>query len=99
MKTHPDPAGASSRSITLADDRKLSAEISSEPSQPEQGNSIFLEAAEEEESEEEELAEADGGSTQTFSRNHAVPRSHADGSTCATRTRRSLPIGWRTRRA
>ena len=90
------------------EERKLSAD-SSEPSQPEQGNSIFFSFLEEEEEEEffsssasaaEEDEEAEeGGSTQTFSRNQAVPRSHAEGSTCATRTRLSLPIGLRTRRA
>ena len=108
-KTHPDPAGASSRSITLTEARKFSAD-SSEPSHPEQGNSILEEEEEEEfpppPSPPSAAADAaaadddeDGGETQTFSRNHAVPRSHAEGSTCATRTLFSLPIGWRTRRA
>lgn len=101
--SHPDPAGASSLSITLADDRKLSAD-SSEPSHPEQGNSTLAALLEDEEpspSSEAEAEEAndEGGSTQTFSRNQAVPKSHAEGSTCATLTRFSLPIGWRTRRA
>jgi hypothetical protein len=73
----------------------------SSSSSPSAAAAEFVEEEEEEEEEEEdvETIRPGGGVTHTFSRNQAVPRSHAEGSTCATRTLLSLPIGWRTRKA